>query len=108
MGLALVKLQVLSVDEFAVKTSLNPAKILGLKNKGHLGPGSDADISVLDLATQKPVLSIAGGEVIMWHGFVCGRGTRVVTTPAGRDRIKEKGLLPIVVDPVEIPPCRRG
>jgi cytosine/adenosine deaminase-related metal-dependent hydrolase len=108
MGLALVKLQVLSVDEFAVKTSLNPAKILGLKNKGHLGPGSDADISVLDLATQKPVLSLAGGEVIMWHGFVCGRGTRVVTTPAGQDRIKEKGLLPIVVDPVDTPPCRRG
>ena len=30
------------------KLSLNPARILGLKNKGHLTPGADADLTILD------------------------------------------------------------
>ena len=108
MGLALVKLQVLSLDDFAVKTSLNPAKILGLKNKGHLDIGADADISVLDLETQRPVFSMANGEVIMWNGLVCGRGSRIITTPAGRKCVEAKGLRPHVIDPVETPLCRRA
>ena len=108
MGLSLVKLQVLSMDDFAFKTSLNPAKILGLKNKGNLGIGADADISVLDLETQKPVFSMANGEVVMWNGFVCGRGTRIITTPTGRKCIEAKGLRSYVIDPIETPVCRRG
>ncbi len=108
MGLALVKLQVLSMDDFAIKASLNPAKILGLKNKGHLGIGADADISVLDLETQTPVFSMANGEVVMWKGFVCGRGTRIITTPAGRKRVEAKGLRSSVIDPIETPLCRRA
>ena len=107
MGLSLVKLQVLRMDDFAIKTSMNPAKILGLKHKGHLGIGADADISVLDFETQKPVFSMANGEVVMWNGFVCGRGTRIITTPAGRKCVEAKGLRSSVIDPVETPLCRR-
>ena len=34
------------MNEICIITRAGPAKILGLKNKGHLGPGADADITV--------------------------------------------------------------
>ena len=101
MGLALVKLQVLSLAEFVIKTSRNPAEILGLKNKGHLSIGADADISVLDLTSQKPVMSLANGKVILREGQVCGESCRMITTPAGEKHIRAKGLQTCVVDPVK-------
>ncbi len=35
-----------SFDEIAIITRAAPAKILGLKHKGHLSPGADADITI--------------------------------------------------------------
>ncbi len=35
-----------SLSEICIITRSGPAKILGLKNKGHLGPGADADITI--------------------------------------------------------------
>ena len=35
-----------TLNEICIITRAGPAKILGLKNKGHLGPGADADITV--------------------------------------------------------------
>ena len=55
MGLAMVKLQALTMEDFVLKTSTNPARILGLNNKGHFRIGADADITVLDLAQQRPL-----------------------------------------------------
>ena len=107
MGLALVKLQSLTMEEFVIKTSRNPAKILSLRNKGHLGIGADADISVLDFERQKPFMSVANGKVIMYRGYVCGSGSQIITTPAGQAHVAEKGLTPIIVDPDETPLCRR-
>jgi len=98
MGLSLVRLQALSLAEFVRKTSTNPARILGLKTKGHFGTGADADITVLDLARQKAVLGMANGQLIMYRGHVCGRGGRIVTTAAGAGAVRDKGLQPIVVD----------
>ena len=101
MGLALVKLQALSLPEFAKKTSLNPARILGLANKGYLAPGADADITVVDVARQAAVLSLANGRVIMYHGYACGQGSRIVTTAAGAAAASRRGLQPVVVDLAE-------
>ena len=98
MGLALVNLQALTLSEFVRKTSTNPARILGLANKGRLAVGSDADITVLDLATRKAILSLANGAVIMYRGHVCGRGGRMITSAAGREAVEAVGLAPIVVD----------
>jgi formylmethanofuran dehydrogenase subunit A len=39
----------LSLYELAIVTRAGQAKALGLKNKGHLGIGADADISIYDL-----------------------------------------------------------
>ena len=55
-GLSLVKLDVLTLSEFAQKTSLNPARMLRLNNKGHLSVGADADITIYDYATQTCLL----------------------------------------------------
>ena len=98
MGLALVKLQALTLREFVRKTSYNPARILGLTQKGHFRPGADADITVVDLDRQAPVLSLVQGRVIMHHGYVCGKGSQAVTTEAGAAFIRTKGLTPLVVD----------
>lgn len=101
LGLSLVRLQALSLAEFVRKTSTNPARILGLKHKGHFGPEADADITVLDLTRQKAVLSMANGQLVMYQGHICGRGGRFITTAAGVASVKEKGLQPIVVDLTE-------
>ena len=98
MGLALVNLQALTLSEFVRKISTTPARILGLTNKGRLAVGSDADITVLDLAARKAILSLANGAVIMHRGFVCGRGGRMITTAAGRAAVEAAGLAPIVVE----------
>ena len=98
MGLALVKLQALTMKEFVQKTSYNPARILGLTNKGHFQIGADADISVLDVEAQKPVMSTVNGKVIMINGYVCGQSSQVITTEAGASYIRAKGLTPCVVD----------
>lgn len=98
MGLALVKLQALTLKEFVQKTSYNPSRILGLSNKGHLKLGADADISVLDLERQQAVMSLVNGNVIMYNGYVCGKSSQVITTAAGAAYIRDKGLAPIVVN----------
>lgn len=98
MGLALVKLQALSLVEFARKTSLNPARILGLAGKGALRPGADADITAVSLEDQRAILGIANGHVIMHRGYACGSGSQIVTTAAGAGAVRNRGLAPIVVD----------
>lgn len=98
MGLALVKLQALSLLEFARKTSFNPARILGLRTKGALRPGADADITALSVQDQRAVLGVADGRVIMHHGYACGSGSRIVSTPAGAAAVQARGLRPVVVD----------
>jgi formylmethanofuran dehydrogenase subunit A len=35
-----------TLNEIAIITRAAPARMLGLKNKGHLGPGADADVTV--------------------------------------------------------------
>ena len=107
MGLSLIKFRGISLEEFVIKTSRNPAKILGLTNKGHLGPGADADITVADFEKQKPVMAISNGRIIMYNGLVCGWGGRFITTPAGEESVRNSGLEPLVVDPAETPFLRR-
>ncbi len=98
MGLSLVKLQALTIEEFVLKASTNPAKILGLVNKGHLRIGADADITVFNFARQKPFMAIANGQIIMYNGYVCGCGGKIITTPIGAKTIEQQGLNALVVD----------
>ncbi len=65
-----------SLFEVAVMTRAGPARSLGLKDRGHLGPGACADITVYtDLADReamfaKPELVFKNGEVIVRDGKV--------------------------------------
>ncbi len=45
-----------SLYEICIITRAGPAKILGLKNKGHLGPGADADITIYTPHENKEVM----------------------------------------------------
>jgi formylmethanofuran dehydrogenase subunit A len=35
-----------TLGEIAIVTRAGPARLLGLRNKGHLGPGADADVTI--------------------------------------------------------------
>lgn len=98
-GLSLVKLDVLTLSEFAQKTSLNPARMLRLTTKGHLSVGADADITVYDLATQTPKASFVAGRKVLFDGRVCAAGAAVICTERGQKAIEARGMKAIVVDP---------
>lgn len=63
-----------TLNEIAIITRAGPARILGLKHKGHLGPGADADITVYQrsdrisemFATPRYVLK--GGTLVVEEG----------------------------------------
>lgn len=97
-GLCMVKFGTFSMKDFVKKASINPGRILGLKNKGHLGEGADADITVIDYQAQKAHMSVVAGKVVMYRGYVCGSGTHVVTTAAGVENVRAHGLDPVVTD----------
>ena len=98
MGLSLVEMQAITMKELVKKISYNPARVLGLLNKGHLQVDSDADITVVNVAAKKAEMTIVGGQVVMYKGHVCGRGTNIITTKDGVKNVAEAGLNPIVTD----------
>lgn len=98
-GLSLVKLDVLTLTEFAQKTSLNPARMLRLSNKGHLSVGADADITVYDFDNQKPYASFVEGRKVLFNGEIHSSSATVICTEHGKDAIEARGMKAIVVDP---------
>ncbi len=91
-GLALVRLGALTLDEFIVKTSYAPSRMYGMLEKGSLGVGMDADVTVLDLERGKAVVGIAMGKVIMVDGVVVGTGGTIITTEKGVGAVKAASL----------------
>jgi formylmethanofuran dehydrogenase subunit A len=65
-----------TLSEIAVITRAGPARILGLKDKGHLGAGADADITIYTPGADKramfelPRFVLKGGEVVVEQGEV--------------------------------------
>jgi formylmethanofuran dehydrogenase subunit A len=65
-----------TLNEIAIITRAGPARILGLKNKGHLGPGADADITIYTPDDNKetmfelPRIVIKSGRVIVEQGEI--------------------------------------
>ena len=60
-----------SLSEIAIITRSGPARILGLKNKGHLGVGADADVTVytpsdnFEAMFELPRMVIKAGEILI-------------------------------------------
>jgi formylmethanofuran dehydrogenase subunit A len=65
-----------TLNEICIITRAGPAKILGLKNKGHLGPGADADITIYTPHDNKEVMFelpryvIKAGQMIVELGEI--------------------------------------
>jgi formylmethanofuran dehydrogenase subunit A len=76
----------LSLYELAIVTRAGQAKVLGLKDKGHLGVGADADVAIYNINPEKldiarkyitarrafdsAAYTIKGGEVVVKDGEV--------------------------------------
>ena len=89
-----MKLDVLTLTGFAQKTSLNPARMLRLKNKGHLSVGADADMTVYDYATQEPKASFVAGRKVLWDGqkAIQARGMKAIVVDPGKQVERVKAL----------------
>lgn len=108
-GLALVHLDALTLAEFVHKTSGEPARMMGLSaRKGHLAPGADADVTVVDLERRAPVLSFGSGRAILRYGAVVGSGTSMIVPPEGVRRANDLGMETLVAEHGSFCPVRAG
>jgi formylmethanofuran dehydrogenase subunit A len=79
-----------TLGEIAIITRAGPARLLGLRQKGHLGVGADADVTVYapdrDIARMfaSPRFVVKGGELVVEEGQLrrapAGRRLRVAPT----------------------------
>lgn len=97
-GLQLVEWGAWTLDEFVTRTSYVPSLMMGLSNKGHLTPGADADITVVDLDNREAILTIAGGEIISVNGIITGKGGTILCTEHGEKACRESGKRYRVID----------
>ena len=72
-----------TLNEIAIITRAGPARLLGLRQKGHLAPGADADVTVYSRDTDvarmfaTPRYVIKGGALVVEEG-------QLRRAPAGR------------------------
>ncbi|HEY5311001.1 MAG TPA: formylmethanofuran dehydrogenase subunit A [Pirellulales bacterium] len=65
-----------TLDEICIITRAGPARILGLTDKGHLGPGADADVTIYTpdanpaVMFELPRAVIHAGRVVCEHGEI--------------------------------------
>lgn len=65
-----------TLSEIAIITRAGPARLLGLQDKGHLGPGADADITIYtphedkELMFQLPRYVIKAGQLLIEDGEI--------------------------------------
>ena len=88
------------MTEFVIKSSLNGARALNLPNKGHLGCGADADISVLDYDRKIAYATVVDGKVIMKDGELLGKGTTIICDERGEAYLKDRGIRAYVKQPL--------
>lgn len=91
-GESLVRTSCLTPVEFAAKTSLLPARMLGLETKGFIAPGADADLSLIDPVAQKAVHAFSSGRPILFAGELVGSGGTVLCTAKGEEAALRRGL----------------
>ncbi len=84
------KLGYLTLEEVVYKCSIAPAQVFAMLSKGHLGAGADADIAVVDLASEETVMTWAMGKPILINKKVVGKGASLLITPAGEKTCKKR------------------
>lgn len=84
-----------TLGEIAIITRAGPARLLGLRQKGHLGPGADADLTIYsrdpDIAKMfaTPRYVVKGGTLITEEGQLrrAARGRRLRVSPGYDDAV---------------------
>ena len=94
----LVKFGGLEPLELVVKLSLNPAKMIGLENKGRLSEGKDGDLTIIDPIHGRAVYGVVAGRLVMIQGRVVGNGAKILTTQRGVAAVEETGIPYQVID----------
>ncbi|HVR72916.1 MAG TPA: formylmethanofuran dehydrogenase subunit A [Planctomycetota bacterium] len=88
-----------SLGEIAIITRAAPARILGLPHKGHLGPGADADVTILDEWSDRermfrtPRYVLKSGVVVVEKGELRGPGPAETFRAAIARGRKVRGVL---------------
>lgn len=72
-----------TLTEIAIVTRAGPARLLGLKTKGHLGVGADADVTIYATAADRAAMFAAPHYVIKGGTVVVEEG-QLRRAPAGR------------------------
>jgi len=94
----LVKFGGLEPLELVTKLSLNPAKMIGLENKGRLSEGKDGDLTIIDPLYGRAVYGVVAGRLVMIDGRVVGNGAKILTTQRGVAAVEETGIPYQVID----------
>jgi formylmethanofuran dehydrogenase subunit A len=88
-----------TLGEIAIITRAGPARLLGLKDKGHLGPGADADVTIYtphedkELMFQLPRYVIKAGQVLIEDGEIrAAPNGRTLYVAPGYDQAVEKDI----------------
>jgi formylmethanofuran dehydrogenase subunit A len=72
-----------SLAEIAIMTRAAPARLLGLPDRGHLGPGALADVAVYDDSPQRAA-AFRNAHLVFKSGELIVRDGSIVTTRFGR------------------------
>lgn len=88
----------LTLEEVVCKVSLNAAKAFGLKNKGHLSAGADADITIVNPKTLMADESYIGGQLAMSNRKAVKRPGKMLITSQGIDYVKSQNVAFDVID----------
>ena len=86
-----VKAGVLTLDDAIRRMTAMPAAQLGLRNKGHLGTGADADIVIFDpdrigdnATFDEPLTPPSGIDAVIVNGKIVLRDGKIIDRSAGR------------------------
>ena len=85
-----------TLNEIAIVTRAGPARLLGLRSKGHLGPGADADVTIytrdpdLGRMFSTPRYVVKGGSLVVEEGQLrrAPAGQRLRLAPGYDDAIE--------------------
>ena len=97
-GLPLVRFCALTLSELVQKISLTPSRMLGLKNKGHLSIGADADITIFNPDDAKVEIVLIKGKVCMVSGIIFNNPGTLIVTQRGLNKLRKQEIPLQVID----------